>query len=190
MRIKFFLLAWILCTSISALAQSRTVSITAAQANLRGTATARGLVVITVNKGESFELIKQKGDWYLVQTRDYVGWLHRSVAIIDFTTAEIAELAGIKTYQPQSKSEIPFAREYVGPNYPPTIYIENNADRILTLDFANKRYQIIQDGAEVITVTPGTYEFIASAPRVRTLNGNHNFEQGYRYTWTFFIIRR
>jgi hypothetical protein len=84
---------------------------------------------------------------------------------------------------------VPFTREYVGPEYPPTISVENNTNKTVTLNFIGKQYRIAGNGAEAITVAPGEYEFSASAPGVSNLRGSHRFEQGYRYTWTFFIAR-
>ena len=45
-------------------------------ANLRGTPSESGKVVDTISQGTSMEIIKQKSAWFLVQTTDYVGWVH------------------------------------------------------------------------------------------------------------------
>lgn len=176
----------LLFSSYSVLAQE-TVTITSVQANLRGTPRTHGAVVTKVDKGESFELIKRKGEWFLVQTPEYVGWLHKSVAVVDLTTEDIAELAGIDPIRATPKQQIPFVREYIGPDYPPTIIVRNTADRLVTLEFIGKRYEILENASETIPITPGEYEFSAFASGVRPLYGTHHFERGYRYTWTFYI---
>jgi hypothetical protein len=60
----------------SLLAAQGRVTVIAERANLRGTPHQGGKVVSEVTQGDSFETIKQSGPWYLVQTPDYVGWLH------------------------------------------------------------------------------------------------------------------
>lgn len=164
-----------------------TVTITSVQANLRGTPRMEGTLVSKVARGESFELIKRKGEWFLVQTPEYVGWLHKSVAVIDLTFEDITELAGIDPIKPTPKQPIPFVREYIGPNYPPTIIVRNTTDKTVTLEFIGKKYEVLENASETIAVSPGEYDFSASAPGVRPLHGIHRFERGYRYTWTFFI---
>jgi hypothetical protein len=79
--------------------QTDSVTVTAVQANLRGTPNMKGIVVSKFSKGQSFELINNQADWFLVQTPDYVGWLHKTVAEIDLTEADIVDLAGLKNYQ-------------------------------------------------------------------------------------------
>jgi hypothetical protein len=51
-------------------------TVTARQANLRGTPSAKGKMVTKVKEYDEVEVIKQKGVWFLVQTKDFVGWLH------------------------------------------------------------------------------------------------------------------
>jgi hypothetical protein len=45
-------------------------------ANLRGTPNQNGKVVDILLNGSSIEIIKQSGAWFLLQTSEYVGWLH------------------------------------------------------------------------------------------------------------------
>lgn len=51
-------------------------SVIAENANLRGTPNQSGKVVDTLPQGASLQVIQQKGAWFLVQTSDYVGWIH------------------------------------------------------------------------------------------------------------------
>lgn len=64
-----------LILSVAAFGQQR-IEVISEQANLRGTPSQYGRVVSEVTIGETFEVIKKSGPWYLVQTTEYVGWLH------------------------------------------------------------------------------------------------------------------
>jgi len=72
MKIIMFSLVLLLST-IAAAAQSATVI--AEKANLRGTPSAKGKVVDKLSIDQTVEVIKQNGAWFLVQARDYVGWI-------------------------------------------------------------------------------------------------------------------
>lgn len=85
----FFLLA-----GLSTLAQD-TVTVISIKANVRGTPTAKGIVVTTVDRGESFELIKEKSPWYLIQTPKFVGWIHgNSIRVGD----DLPDLSAFEKY--------------------------------------------------------------------------------------------
>lgn len=56
--------------------KSRYVVVISEKANLRGTPTAAGELLVVVEEGDRFRLIETKGAWYLVETPAYVGWLH------------------------------------------------------------------------------------------------------------------
>jgi hypothetical protein len=55
------------------------VTVTAQKANLRGTAALNGSVVSSVIRGQKFPVITKRQEWVLVQTPEYVGWLHNTV---------------------------------------------------------------------------------------------------------------
>lgn len=55
---------------------AQTGVVIANDANLRGTPTETGVIINSVEKDASLEIIKQKGAWFLVQTSQYVGWIH------------------------------------------------------------------------------------------------------------------
>lgn len=62
---------------------SQTATVISTMANLRGTPSEKGKIVVKVQKDESVEIIKQSGAWFLVQTTDYVGWLHGNTIRLD-----------------------------------------------------------------------------------------------------------
>lgn len=71
--VLFSALLWL---SVSAAAQTRTVTVISEKANLRGTPSVNGEVVQEVSQDEVFELVTSRGAWFLVQTSRFVGWLH------------------------------------------------------------------------------------------------------------------
>jgi len=70
------LIVFLVILTLSIAAYSQTATVIAENANLRGTPSETGKVVDKVSRDTALEVIKQKGAWYLVQTVDYVGWLH------------------------------------------------------------------------------------------------------------------
>lgn len=75
---KILLLGFLVVLLASSLIAQRTryVTVIAENANLRGTPSASGRVLGVVEEGETFRLIENRGAWYLVETPQYVGWLH------------------------------------------------------------------------------------------------------------------
>jgi uncharacterized protein YgiM (DUF1202 family) len=55
---------------------TQSATIVSEKANLRGTPTEQGKVVDTISRNAPVEIINQRGVWFLVQTIDYVGWIH------------------------------------------------------------------------------------------------------------------
>jgi hypothetical protein len=87
-------------------------------------------------------------------------------------------------------SPSPFVARYVGGNRVPEVEITNNADRTLSLTLGRNKYQITPSTSRKIVLESGVYEFQATAPRTSSLEGRKEFERGYVYTWTFYIVTR
>ena len=66
----------ILISTVSVFPQNRYVTVIAINANLRSTPTSSGKILDVVEQDETYRLIEQRGPWYLVETENYVGWLH------------------------------------------------------------------------------------------------------------------
>lgn len=49
-------------------------------------------------------------------------------------------------------------------------------------------YTIPSGASQKITLTEGSYNYKASAPRVRSDEGQEMFKKGYVYTWRFYIV--
>lgn len=71
-RLSCIVVSLVITTTVFA----QSASVTAVNANLRGTPSNNGKVVQRVSNGTVLEVIQQKGAWYLVQSAEYVGWIH------------------------------------------------------------------------------------------------------------------
>jgi hypothetical protein len=181
----------LLFTVSTTLAQESGV-VTAVKANLRGTPSTSGVVVTTINYGDTFELVKDKAPWYLVQTPTYVGWIHGSV--FSFGTEPPAPDAAREPVVPMTTTkEVSggsyFETEYVGGSQP-SISVTNSTDRVLTFVFGGVKYTVTAGGSREIEVNEGRYEYTASVPGARPTGGVENFKRGVRYIKRFYITRR
>jgi hypothetical protein len=95
-----------------------------------------------------------------------------------------------RTSKSNRSNNSPFVARYVGGNRPPEVEIINDADRTLNLNLGGKQYVITSKTNQKITLEPGTYNFKATVPRTIPLKGSENFERGYVYSWTFYIVRQ
>ncbi len=92
----FFILVVIFTLSFAVCAQSATV--VSEKANLRGTPSEQGKVVDTISRNATLEILKQRGAWFLVQTSDYVGWLHgNTIKLNESLTLDTVDDAPVPT---------------------------------------------------------------------------------------------
>lgn len=63
-------------------AATKSVVITADSGKIRGEASISGSLIRTAYKGESFELIREEGDWYVVKVDGRTGYIHKGVSAI------------------------------------------------------------------------------------------------------------
>lgn len=56
------------------------VVITADSGKIRTEASVSGGLIRTAYKGETFELIREEGDWYVVDVNGRTGYIHQGVA--------------------------------------------------------------------------------------------------------------
>lgn len=176
------------------------VEVTAPKANLRGTPSGSGKIVSVVNYGERFELLKERAPWYLIQTDDYVGWIHgNGIRIIDNAgdddelfdkdiDAVASDTRPRTTTKPPTTDISPFRSEYVGIDYT-LIEVINRADRTLTLTFGGVRYIIPSGARRTIEADGGNYEYFATAPNTLPAKGVKTFVKGFKYSWTFWVSR-
>jgi FKBP-type peptidyl-prolyl cis-trans isomerase len=92
---------------------------------------------------------------------------------------------------PSKQDDSPFTATYVGNNRAPTVEIFNDSDRTMYFDFGQERmiaYTIPSGGSQKINLTEaGNFKYKASAPRVRSDEGQGIFKTGHVYTWRFYI---
>lgn len=67
-------------------------TVIAEKVNLRGTPTGTGKIVTELNRDTPFNLMKQEGPWFLIQTKTDVGWVHGNT--IKLTMATLETLGG------------------------------------------------------------------------------------------------
>jgi len=188
-------IALVLLLGTFALAQDQSGTVIAIKANLRGTPTAAGIVVTTLDKGETFELIKDKTPWYLIQTSKYVGWIHGNAInlgdsdVMAKMKRDISETRTVPrtTTKETTSGASPFQREYRG-GTTATLNIFNQTDRTLTLVFGGATYTVGAGSSRDMEVEGGRYEFSASVPRARPAGGVKEFDIGYGYSWRFYIV--
>src|SRR5687767_12954714 len=75
----------VLACAVSIAGQERVV--VSAQAVLRGTPDPAGEVITTLEASEGADLMRTRGDWHLVQTRKYVGWVETSAVTMNRMTS-------------------------------------------------------------------------------------------------------
>ena len=71
-------LALLMGTVFACHAQPGTVTIVAKEADVLGAAHPGAKVLTQVSRGDSYEVIVSRGDWYLIQTPEFVGWLRQT----------------------------------------------------------------------------------------------------------------
>jgi hypothetical protein len=72
--------------------------------------------------------------------------------------------------------------------YNPEIEIFNNTSLTLTLKLNNDIYTFNPKQKKTITISPGTYNYRASAPGVIPSIGAENMISNTGYTWQFYIV--
>ena len=192
-----FCLFIVLTVSLFSFAQE-SVTVIAIKANVRGIPDSKGIVITTINQGESHELIKQKGPWFLIQTPKYVGWVHGSaLKIHEGESTSNFEPTPVYERKPkprtttitETQGDTPFKSEYVGGDKT-TVIIKNDSSKNMNLRFGGINYSIPANTAKTLEIDQGTYDYSATAPGVRALSGSQGFKQGHLYSWTFYIVTR
>jgi hypothetical protein len=170
----------------------------------------RDSVMLSRNKSISFGAeVWEKTEYVIAENQDPKHFREViSRMVNDFITAyykantstakQIDNLPDLSKYAtktpplPQTKQDdSPFTATYVGGNNPPTIEVFNDTNRTLYLDLGQGKmtaYTILSGASQKITLTEGNYNYRASAPRVKTLEGKELFQKGYVYSWRFTII--
>lgn len=83
---KRIILLSVLILAFAVLGSAQSATVIAENANLRGTPSASGTVVETLSSKSRVDVIKQQGAWFLVQSTEYVGWIHGNTIRLDLAT--------------------------------------------------------------------------------------------------------
>ena len=67
------------------------------------------------------------------------------------------------------------------------VEVFNNTKETMTLKLNSTIYSFSPQETRTLTISPMTYNFIASEPGVTPFYGTKTLESGQRYTWKFFI---
>lgn len=76
--LKLLILTAAILLSFSNVFGQQTVTVSQAEVDLRGRPDQKGKVIVSVKKGEVLELLMERGDWSLVQSEYFVGWIPTS----------------------------------------------------------------------------------------------------------------
>lgn len=95
------------------------------------------------------------------------------------------------TRKQKQETESPFVKQRSSNSYAaPVTTVQNDADRDLTLFIDDVKYTVPSKSTKTLTLSAGRHSYIATAPGVIPLSGSDVWEQGYVYTWTFYIVTR
>jgi hypothetical protein len=75
-------------------------------------------------------------------------------------------------------------------NYNSEVKIFNNTSKTLTLKLNTEQYYFSPYETKNINLTPGEYDFRASAPGVIPYIGTENLNSNQGYSWQFYIVTR
>ena len=174
---KKIILIFLLLVSNGLLSQSYLGTIIK-QVNFReGPATDYG-VISSLKSGTLIFIIslEMENDFYnIIDIKtDKEGYIHKSFVKI----GEIVEKNDRGMFTPSGKTS----------TYNPEIEIFNNTSMTLTLKLNSETYSFSPKQKRTITLSPGTYNYRASAPGVIPNIGTEYMESNMGYTWQFYIV--
>lgn len=104
---------------------------------------------------------------------DQEGWIHKSLIKL------------IKTI-PKS-DESPFSPDGKSSTTESIVEVKNNTSIAMTLKMNSDYYYFDPQETKTLTIAPGGYKFLASAPSVIPYYGDDTLLSGYKYSWVFYI---
>lgn len=146
-------------------------------ANLREEPYRTAAIVRKIARDDFVVLLSREhlNGWYNVIHVDSgdEGWLHGNSIKVSYTT--------------NPRRESPFSAERTDSYSDPTVYVSNESNKTLSLTIGSSKYTIGPGTNRSITIRPGSYRYVASAPGVIPAMGTHEWSVGYTYTWRFWI---
>ena len=169
----------ILFIAVTSLAQSYLGSITK-QTNIREGSGKDYNVIGSLKPGAKIFIVslETENDFYnIIDIKtNKEGYVHKSFVKIGKQVKENDQ--GI--FSPSGETE----------SYNPDIHVYNNTSLSMTLKLGNEIYSFSPKEKKVISVTPGTISFRASAPGVTPYIGTDVLKSNQGYSWEFYIITR
>ena len=146
---------------------------------LRGADSDNGKKTSVLSRGASLDVYGKVGDWYLVQTSDYAGWINE---------ASIENILPRATKLPTTRTgRSLFIGDRTDPESFPLVAITNKAKRTLILTFGGIKYIIKPNTNRILALTPGNYRYTAAGGGADSLTRIEKFEQGKMYSVSFRI---
>jgi uncharacterized protein YgiM (DUF1202 family) len=105
---------------------------------------------------------------------DKEGYIHKSFVKI----GEVVKKNEKGMFTPSGKTS----------TYNPEIEIFNNTSLTLTLKLNSETYTFYPEQKRTVTLSPGSYNYRASAPGVIPNIGTEYMESNMGYTWQFYIV--
>jgi len=148
--------------------------------NLREDATSESSILLTLKAGTQIfiESLDTYNGFYSVidietNTEGYIAESY-------ITIGEVIEKSKDQLFSPSGKIS----------GYDPQIQVFNNTNLNLTLKINESVYQFSPRETSTLNISPGFYEFRASAPGVIPTSGSQNLEGNMGYSWEFYVVTR
>ena len=155
--------------------------VTSLQATIYEEARASSRALMQVKRNNFLALVEREpvGPWYRVVEVETAteGWIHERDVIIKLTS--------------ETSSGPPITEEKSGTGKDPEVVITNQEkDTDLNLRLNGQLYVIAANSTRTLTLKPGVFKYYGYSPGIRPAFGSRTFQQGYKYTWEFKIVRR
>ena len=174
---KLFFLALFMLTASIGFSQSYLGWVTKYVNFRQGPGTNYG-VISSLKPGTQIFIVslETENDFYNIIdiTTDKEGYIHKSFVKL----GDLVEKNEREMFTPSGKTS----------NYNPEIEIFNNTSLTLTLKLNFETYIFSPKQKKTITLSPGTYNYRASAPGVIPNIGTEYLESNMGYTWEFYIV--
>lgn len=178
---KILILLIFLVLSISSYCQSY-LGLTTKQVNLREGPGTEYVVISSLPRGTQLFIISLETEYDFYNVIDietnFTGYIHKSFVEVGEELPKNQE--GIFTQSAETET------------YNPEIEIYNKTEKTLTLVMNSETYIFTPYERKKLTLTPGKYEYRASAPSVIPDYGSEYLKNNILYSWEFFIttVRR
>lgn len=135
-------------------------------------------------------ILKANADLYVIDRASEENGFLEVTDIKTDTTGWVPVSAILFKSKIKTQGQSPFTGRNLGNQDPPLIEVENKSSIRITLVVGGSPMEILPQSKTEFRLEPGGYSYRASAPGVIPSAGNHNFQRGHKYTWSFWIETR